>query len=189
MSPKDVDVLTPSPCELGNGVFADDCDAGMTVGSRPRGLVSFQKGDIWAQRPAEERPHVDPGRGQRLQKDPRPPRPRHLDLTLPASTDDLHFCCGSCQCVVLCDRSPSKHKTASVLLRKVFHGRQVRQEGNQDREREEVSRGGVKILLGAGCTGVWATDTTCGSFLRYEIAFNRPWVHTKSRRTLQPYRL
>ena len=78
VSPKDVDVLTPSPCELGNGVFADDCDAGMTVGSRPRGLVSFQKGDIWAQRPAEERPHVDPGRGQQLQKDPRPPAPDTL---------------------------------------------------------------------------------------------------------------
>ena len=82
MSPKDVEVLTPSPCEFGNRVFADDCDAGMTVGPRPGRLVSFLKGDIWAQRAAEERPRVDPGRGwpttsqgERLQKDPTPPTP------------------------------------------------------------------------------------------------------------------
>ena len=42
MSPKDVEVLTPSPCEFGNRVFADDCDAGMNVGPRPGRLVSFQ---------------------------------------------------------------------------------------------------------------------------------------------------
>ena len=76
MSPKDVKVLTPSPCEFGNRVFADDCDAGMNVGPRPGRLVSFQQGDIWAQRHAEERPHEDArpqAKEGRLQKEP-PPR-------------------------------------------------------------------------------------------------------------------